>query len=195
MKFIIGSVCALFLVACSPAVSGTPEGAKLAHTEAAPSVVSRIDTSSGSIAGLRAGMTKDQLIATGLAINERSLMLEGDEYVVLDVSLHEGLVVECWLDEGRIRELRTAAEGMKDEKGVGVGSSLAALRSAYPSGRLVTGEEDGRRYANFVNRSKVVFEMDIEVLPKACFDNQSAGCDARQDVRVRSVVVYSGPST
>ena len=140
-------------------------------------------------------MTKDQLVATGHAITERSVMLEGEEYVVLDVSLREGSGVECWLDDGRIERLRTAAEGIKDEKGVGVGSTLAALRSAYPSGRLVTGEEDGRHYANFVDRSKVVFEMDTDTLPQACFDNDSAGCDARQDLRVRSVVVYSGPST
>ena len=195
MKIVSGAVLAMMLAACSPAPSDVLEVAKHAPIEAAPLVAAGIDASYGSIAGLRTGMTKDQLVATGYAIIERSVMQEGDEYVVMDVSLRDGLIVECWFDDGRIERLRTTAEGMSDEKGIGVGSTLAALKAAYPGGRLITGNEDGRRYANFINRSRVVFEMDMDALPQACFHDESVGCDARPDLRVRGVVVHSGPSS
>jgi hypothetical protein len=71
---------------------------------------------------------------------------------------------------------------------------MAALKAAYPDGRLVTGNEDGYDYANFVNRSKVVFEMDVDALPQACFHDETNRCDARPDLRVHGVVVHSGPS-
>lgn len=195
MKIISGSALALMLVACSPAPSDMMEVPKQAPTDTARSIAAGIDASHGSIAGLRTGMTKDQLVATGHAITERSVMQEGDQYMVVDVSLREGLVVECWFDDGRIERMRTTTEGVKDERGLGVGSTLAALRAAYPDGRLVTGEGDGGRYANFVNRSRVVFEMDIDALPQSCFHDESTGCEARPDLRASSVVVHSGPSS
>ncbi|MEN5265098.1 hypothetical protein [Stenotrophomonas sp. TWI587] len=195
MKIIFGGAWVLMLVACSPAPSDVLAVPKQAPDEAVPLIAS-IDASSGSLAGLRTGMTKDQLFATGHPIIERSIMQEGEEYMVMDVSLPDGLVVECWFDGGRIERLRTIAEGFEDEKGLGVGSTLAALKTAYPDGRLVTGNEDGRHYANFVNRSKVVFEMDMAALPQACFhDESSVGCDAPPDLRVHGVVVHSGPSS
>jgi hypothetical protein len=195
MKIVSGSALALMLVACSPAPSDMLDVPKQTTTETAPSIAAGIDASHGAIAGLRAGMTKDQLVATGHAITERSVMQEGDQYRVVDVSLREGLVVECWFDDGRIERLRTTTEGVKDEKGLGVGSTLAALKAAYPDGRLVAGDEDGGRYANFVNRSRVVFEMDIDALSQSCFHDESTGCEARPYLRVRSVVVHSGPSS
>ncbi|MFL9582642.1 hypothetical protein [Stenotrophomonas sp. AB1(2024)] len=194
MKIISGGAWVLMLVACSPAPSDVLDVAKHAPTEAVP-LFAGIDASSGSLGGLRTGMTKDQLFATGHPLIERSVMQEGDEYVVMDVSLPGGLVVECWFDDGRIERLRTIAEEFEDEKGIGVGSTLAALKAAYPDGRLVTGSEDGKHYANFVNRSKVVFEMDMAALPQACFHDESTGCDARPDLRVHGVVVHSGPSS
>lgn len=193
MKIISGTVWALLLTACSPAPSGVLAGAKHAPIEATSLATADIDASHGSIAGLRIGMTKDQLVATGYTIIERLVMQEGDEYVVMDVSLGSDAIIECWFDDGRIERLRTTAEGMSDDKGIGVGSTLAELKAAYPGGRLITGNEDGRRYANFVSHSNVVFEMDMDALPQAFFHDES-GCDTRPDLRVRGVVMHSGPA-
>lgn len=194
MKIISGTVWALMLTACSPAPSGVLEGAKHAPIEATSLAAADIDASHGSIAGLRTGMTKDQLVATGHAIIERLVMQEGDEYVVMDVSLGDDVIIECWFDDGRVERLRTTAEGMSDQKGIGIGSTLAELKVAYPGGRLIVGNEDGRRYAKFVSHSRVVFEMDMDALPQACFHDESVGCDMRPDLRVRGIVMHSGPA-
>lgn len=195
MKIVYGTVLALMTMACRPTPSDVLEVAKHAPIEAAPLVAADVDASHGSIAGLHTGMDKDQLLAAGYVITERSVMQEGDEYLVIDVSLNDGSIIECWFDDGRIERLRTTAEGLNDAKGIGVGSTLAALKAAYPDGRLITGVEDGRRYASFVNRSKVVFEMDMKALPQACFHDENIGCDAHPALRVSGVVVHSGPST
>lgn len=194
MKIIFGTAWALMLAACSPAPSEVLEGAKHAPIETTFLAAAGIDASHGSIAGLRTGMTKDQLVATGHAIIERLVMQEGDEYVVMDVLLGDGVIVECWFDDGKIDRLRTTAEGMSDEKGIGVGSTLAELKVAYPDGHLIAGSEDGQRYANFVSHSRVVFEMDMDVLPQACFHDESVGCDTPLELRVRGVVIHSGPA-
>jgi len=192
MKIIIGIAWALMLTACSPAPSGVLEETKHAPMEATSLAPADIDASHGSIAGLRIGMTKDQLVATGYPIIERSVMQEGDEYVVMDVSSGDVVIIECWFDDGRVERLRTTAEGMSDQRGLGIGSTLAELKAAYPGGRLIVGNEDGRRYANFISHSRVVFEMDMEALPQACFHDENVGCDMRPDLRVRGVVMHSG---
>lgn len=194
MKIISGIAWAVMLAACSPAPSDVLEGAKHAPIEAASLAAADIDARHGSIAGLRTGMTKDQLVATGHAVIERLVMQEGAEYVVMDVSLGDGVIIECWFDDGRIERLRTTAEGMSDEKGIGVGSTLAELKAAYPDGRLIAGNEDGRRYASFVSHSRIVFEMDMDALPQACFHDEAVECDKRPDLPVRGVIMHSGPA-
>lgn len=94
MKITFGGAWVLMLVACSPAPSGVLDVAKQAPDEAVGSTAG-IDARSGSLAGLRTGMTKDQLLATGYPIVERPIMQEGEQYMVMDVSLPDGLVVEC----------------------------------------------------------------------------------------------------
>lgn len=92
MKIVSGTVLALMLLACRPAPSDVLEVAKHAPIETAPLVAADIDADHGSIADLRTGMTKDQLVAAGHAITERSVMQEGDEYLVIDVSLRDGSI-------------------------------------------------------------------------------------------------------
>ncbi|MCC4601678.1 hypothetical protein [Xanthomonas melonis] len=194
MKIVVYTAWFLMLLARSPSPFGVPADEVHSSQKGVGPAVLGLDTIHGSIADLRVSMTREQLVATGHPIIERSVMQEGDEYIVIEVLLHKDLVIECWFDGGGIERLRTTAKGISDERGISVGSTLAMLKTSYPGGRLITGNEDGRRYANFINNSRVVFEMELGALPQACFSEEHLECEAPPELRVRGITVHAGPA-
>lgn len=129
-------------------------------------------------------------MALGLPTTSRSVIQEGDSYEVIDAMIGIGVSVECLIDSGQIYSLTVTSQLVRDEKGMGVGSTLSELRGSYPSGRLLVGEEDGR-FANFVNGSKVVFALQQEAIDPTCFEPMSTECAGGGEVAVMKVVVNS----
>ena len=137
------------------------------------------------------GMSHDQLLALNRPIQARSVRLEGDEYQALDLILDDGMVAECLMIDGKVERISTRSSLLRDEKNLGVGSHLSDLRGAYPSGDVIVGDDEGR-YANFINGSNVVFELDTTVIGIDCFDGQRDPCELGSEIAVRSVVFHAG---
>lgn len=186
-KFVL--VLALMLAACGVSSEGGMPQRESANKED----FFGIESSLGTFAGIHVGMAEDDLLSLGYPVSHRSVVLEGDEYAIVDVTIKEDVNVECLLDSGRVEKFSVTANSVRDENAVGVGSKLSELRHAYPQGRLLVGDEDGR-YANFVNGSRVVFELDQEGIDLRCFESPGVSCDIDPDTEVVRVVVNAGPA-
>lgn len=153
-----------------------------------------IDSRKGCLAGICTGMTESALIALGYVSSRRSVILEGDAYTIIDVSIGEGTAVEALLDSGSVDRFSITSPLVRVEEGIGVGVSLAKLKEVFEDGRLFVGEADGR-FANFVNGTRVVFELDRDAFSSACFDARVATCAHAPDARILRIVVHSSVVT
>lgn len=148
-----------------------------------------VDSAAGSLRGIYVDMSQEELSSLGYPTSTGSVVLEGDEYTTVDVELDEQIVIEGLIDfSGHLYQFSTTSESVRDERGVGVGTSLLELRQSYPEGRLFVGDEDGR-YASFVNGSKVIFFLEKDLIDDACFDEPSKKCEVNDQVKVEKLVV------
>lgn len=152
-----------------------------------------IDSSVGELSGIRAGMSEGELLSLGYPSSRRTIVLEGDEYVVIDINLTDEIVIESLISSGKVYSFSSTSAMTRDERSVGVGSTLAELKSAYPKGKALVGSADGD-YFNFVNGSKIVFNMDRSKLDPRCFDYKEEACDVQPSSKVIRVVVNSEPT-
>jgi hypothetical protein len=154
-----------------------------------------IDSSVGSLNGIYVGMSESKLSSLGYPESRGAVILEGVEYVTVNVTLDDQVSLDFILDEGgKVDRFSTASSLVHDEQGVGVDTALYELKATYPKGRLLVGDEDGR-FASFVNGSKVIFSLDKSKINDLCFDEPTEKCEIDEHkVKVERVVVskYSG---
>lgn len=153
----------------------------------------RINTSLGAVGRIQTGMTESDLDRLGYQSERSEVVLEGDTYTSIQLEISDGKNVECLIASGVVDSISIRASGILDENEIGVGSTLGRLREAYPEGKLLIGDADGR-YANFVNGTKVVFQMDQSNLEPACFEYEVDSCEVGPETKVVGIVVNSGPA-
>lgn len=146
-----------------------------------------INSSQGSLKDIRIGMSESELLSLNHRSSRRSVFLEGDEYPVIDLKIGDNITLECLFASGKLYRFSTTASNVRDEKNAGVGTSLSELKLAYPKGKTLVGDEDGR-YANFINGTKVVFQLDQGRIDQKCFD-ASRGCHVDEQTKVVGIVV------
>lgn len=150
-----------------------------------------IDSRSGCLARICTGMPEAELVGLHYPFSRKTVVLEGDEYAWIVVSVKDGFAVDVLLDAGKVERFSTTSHYVSDEHGIGVGATLADLKRAYGSGTLLVGDEDGW-FANFVNGTKVVFELDQEVLARECLGSVNLSCKHEMNARVLRIVVHTG---
>lgn len=145
-----------------------------------------IDSQTGSVAGVFIGMTEAQIRESGWPFETRLQILEGDEYTVYDIRLAEGVYLKCIIyPENTVYSIESSTSGIKDQYELGVGSKLSELKNSYPSGRLISGNAEGR-YASFVTGTRLIFRFNHNDLDESCFDHRQK-CIVDENIMVEVV--------
>ena len=140
MKLVISVVLASTLASCG--VGNDIDSLEGVTPDAATSF---INSSRGTFADIRTGMSEKDLLLLGYPTSRRSVVLEGDEYPIIDVTINNGFVIECLFASEKIYSFSSTSSSMRDENNIGVGSKLAELERTYPQGRSFIGNEDNFR--------------------------------------------------
>jgi len=130
-------------------------------------------------------MSKAELQAVGWSFETRSEILEGDEYQIADVRVGESTILKCTLFDQRIAEIQTSSPNVRDQYGLGAGTSLMALKVAYPKGRFSAGHAEGP-YASFITGTRLIFRFNPSDLPDACLEYGS-NCTFDEEIRAKSI--------
>ena len=173
----------LLLSACGAESQGA--GSEVAEANPGAYVV---DSLSGRVGGIYLDMSESELTALGYPAVRKSVVLEGDAYVEIDVKISEQATLACLFDSsGSLHRFSTTSVAVRDEHGSGVGTMLRDLKQRYPTGKVLIGDEDGR-YANFITRSRVIFQLDQNRIGDICFDASAQGCDIDDQTAVTKLV-------
>ena len=136
-----------------------------------------IHSSTDSLAGLSPGMDVSEVIALGYPTARRIVEEEGDEYEVLEVSISDAVRIDCHLTKDRkVHNLSTVSRELRDEHGLGVGSSVRELKAAYPNGHLFVTDESGI-HAKFITGGHLLFTFDPADISAKCLESSGLECD------------------
>ncbi|WKL57295.1 hypothetical protein Q1W73_16770 [Asticcacaulis sp. ZE23SCel15] len=96
---------------------------------------------------------------------------DGDDYLRHEIDVCPGVIViaATALDRHIIDRIETTSNYFVTAKGAKVGMTVAELRKLYPRGETYTGAEEGW-YASFSTKEGVYFELQIDAIPRDCFE-------------------------
>ena len=147
-----------------------------------------VDSEAGSVAGIVVGMTEAQIRESGWPYETRFENLEGDEYKIYDIRLTGGALLKLTLDlENTLYRIESSSVEIRDEHGLGVGSTLSKLKDSYPDGRFIKGNAEGR-YANFLTGTRLIFYFNPDDLIRTCFE-EIGNCPVDESIMVETVAI------
>jgi len=149
-----------------------------------------LNSETGEIAGVIPGMALATLRDVGFPFEGHTVIIEGDEYAEQVMFLDHATTLRLLAnEEGKVYRVSTDSPYVKDERGMGVNSSVDDLSRNYPSGKLVFLHEGGRQ-VKFFNGSNVVFVFDASALENQCFGEDRGMCNLPESYGVSTVEVF-----
>lgn len=134
--------------------------------------------------GLRTDLTIDGLKRLPYVVKLGSEFREGDEYTTAAITAEKGVQVKVTFgDDGKLDAAETTSGNAIGPRGVGVGSSLSAVRAAWPAGKLLYGAEEGRAFVTYVTGTNVLLEFNPKDMPSELL------VDHRMDIVIPNIRV------
>ncbi|MEO5774940.1 MAG: hypothetical protein ABIQ32_12605 [Sphingomicrobium sp.] len=116
---------------------------------------------------------------------------EGDAYTSYKIRADGGVVVEVTFDDdGKLYSGHTKSANALGPRGIGVGSTLAQVKAAWPTGTLLYGFEDGA-FVTYSTAANVLFRFDPKDMPPGAFDHdRPSDFPVPQDIKVGEISIY-----
>jgi len=188
ISWILALLCVGGCAANEPPKLAEPAEANADVNEESDSYI--IDSQARSVAGIAVGMTEAKIRESGWPYETRIENFEGDEYKIYDVSLADGVVLNCTLDlENTLYRIESSSVRIQDQFGLGVNSKLIELKLSYPSGKFIKGIAHSR-FANFLTETGLMFYFDHKDLDESCFDyDNRTHCMVDENIRVNAIAI------
>ena len=144
-----------------------------------------------SFYGIPAKLTISGLSQLRFPVKTRFEAGEDDPYPVYAITAEDGVEVEVTFDDdGKLYGADTASSNAVGPNGIGVGSSLSAVKAAWPNGVLLFDNEDGA-FATYVTGTNILFRFDPRDLPSGAFDrDRPKDFEVPNDIKVQRISIY-----
>ncbi len=123
-------------------------------------------------------------VATGQEMGEG----ESETYYMI-TGIHGVEVKVVFHDNGKLYLAQSESSKAIGSRGVGVGSSLLQVKTAWPSGKLFYGSEDGR-FVTFDTGTNLLYNFDERDMPPAAFDHPPKGVIV-PNLRVKRIRIFA----
>jgi len=145
--------------------------------------------------GVPVKLTRSGLKRLHFRVTKKIERYEDSPVAVYTIAAQEGVLIEATFErDGRLYGADTDSPNARGPKGLGIGSTLAELKAAWPKGVLLFGFEDGY-FVTFVSGTNVLFRFNPADMPKGAFDhNRPRDFPVPDTIRVQSMSVYSKPN-
>lgn len=144
--------------------------------------------------GVPMTLTKDGLKDLPFAVKEVQTQSEGIDDTEYAITTRGNVVVQVSFDDdGKLHGAKSDSPHARDAHGVGVGSTLAEVKAAWPTGSFIYGMVHGG-YATFITGSNILYRFDPDDMPKGAFDLETpSDFPVPETIRVGSMSVYPEP--
>jgi hypothetical protein len=148
-----------------------------------------------SFYGVPVNLTRAGLKRLPFHVAKRIERPEDTPLAVYTIAAQEGVRLEVTFEhDGTLYGADTESPNAHGPKGLGVGSTLAELKAAWPKGVLLFGFEDGY-FVTYVSGTNVLFRFKPADMPFGAFDhNRPRDFPVPDTIKVQSISVYPKPN-
>lgn len=121
--------------------------------------------------GIPLNLTFNQLKRLPYRVKTETAFFEEERYTRYFITAERKAQVEVFFDaQNRLTGLSTDSPIAVGPKGIGVGSRLSAVKSAWPEGRLFYGVEENRAFVSYRTNADISYYFDPKEMPAQAFD-------------------------
>jgi len=167
LKFCLNSILAILILSLSIACTNAISSEKTEYI---------YDANPPLIFAFNIGENIDDVKQIVTSSKTEIISLEGVETTILHAKIGHDVDADIFFDEdNKVYSITTKSPTIKDEYGLGVGSTLEELKHNYPLNYLGIGIEHGRG-ATFITPGYLIFELEPVAFPEGCFLSHKTKC-------------------